>query len=150
MILDAAGQKETGKWTLMAALDAGEPLPLIGEAVFACCLSAVKGLLTGARIQKDGVFGSAPVTQGGLYTTIRHFLVFLTRFIRQPIFKQQLNRGCFRRIMNGRIIISSALIAPHRSFCRTSLPLRFFLGNTKSTFAIAQVCQNSLFFGCWK
>ena len=36
VILDAAGQKETGKWTLMAALDAGEPLPLIGEAVFAC------------------------------------------------------------------------------------------------------------------
>jgi 6-phosphogluconate dehydrogenase len=42
MILDAAGQKGTGKWTLMAALDAGEPLPLIGEAVFARCLSALK------------------------------------------------------------------------------------------------------------
>jgi 6-phosphogluconate dehydrogenase len=41
-ILDAAGQKGTGKWTLMAALDAGEPLPLIGEAVFARCLSALK------------------------------------------------------------------------------------------------------------
>ena len=42
MILDTAGQKGTGKWTLMAALDAGEPLPLIGEAVFARCLSALK------------------------------------------------------------------------------------------------------------
>ncbi len=42
MILDAAEQKGTGKWTLMAALDAGEPLPLIGEAVFARCLSALK------------------------------------------------------------------------------------------------------------
>jgi 6-phosphogluconate dehydrogenase len=41
-ILDAAGQKGTGKWTLIAALDAGEPLPLIGEAVFARCLSALK------------------------------------------------------------------------------------------------------------
>ncbi len=41
-ILDAARQKGTGKWTLMAALDAGEPLPLIGEAVFARCLSALK------------------------------------------------------------------------------------------------------------
>ena len=42
VILDAAGQKGTGKWTLIAALDAGEPLPLIGEAVFARCLSALK------------------------------------------------------------------------------------------------------------
>ncbi len=42
LILDAAGQKGTGKWTLMAALDAGEPLPLVGEAVFARCLSALK------------------------------------------------------------------------------------------------------------
>jgi len=42
MILDAAGQKGTGKWTLIAALDAGEPLPLVGEAVFARCLSALK------------------------------------------------------------------------------------------------------------
>jgi 6-phosphogluconate dehydrogenase len=41
-ILDAAGQKGTGKWTLEAALDAGEPLPLIGEAVFARALSALK------------------------------------------------------------------------------------------------------------
>ncbi len=41
-ILDAAGQKGTGKWTLIAALDAGEPLTLIGEAVFARCLSALK------------------------------------------------------------------------------------------------------------
>ncbi len=41
-ILDTAGQKGTGKWTAIAALDAGEPLTLIGEAVFARCLSAVK------------------------------------------------------------------------------------------------------------
>ncbi len=39
-ILDTAGQKGTGKWTVHAALDAGVPLPLIGEAVFARCLSA--------------------------------------------------------------------------------------------------------------
>lgn len=42
LILDAAGQKGTGKWTAMAALDAGQPLTLIGEAVFARCLSALK------------------------------------------------------------------------------------------------------------
>jgi 6-phosphogluconate dehydrogenase len=41
-ILDAAGQKGTGKWTVVAALDTGMPLTLISEAVFARCLSALK------------------------------------------------------------------------------------------------------------
>ena len=41
-ILDTAGQKGTGKWTAIAALDEGMPLTLIGEAAFARCLSAIK------------------------------------------------------------------------------------------------------------
>ncbi len=41
-ILDAAGQKGTGKWTGIAALEEGVPLTLISEAVFARCLSARK------------------------------------------------------------------------------------------------------------
>jgi 6-phosphogluconate dehydrogenase len=41
-ILDTAGQKGTGKWTAVSALDLGIPLTLIGEAVFSRCLSAVK------------------------------------------------------------------------------------------------------------
>ncbi len=41
-ILDRAGQKGTGKWTGIAALDEGVPLTLISEAVFARCLSAQK------------------------------------------------------------------------------------------------------------
>ena len=42
LILDTAGQKGTGKWTAISALDLGQPLTLIGEAVFARCLSALK------------------------------------------------------------------------------------------------------------
>ncbi|GAC13067.1 decarboxylating NADP(+)-dependent phosphogluconate dehydrogenase [Aliiglaciecola lipolytica] len=42
-ILDTAGQKGTGKWTGITALHLGVPLTLIGEAVFARCLSAIKG-----------------------------------------------------------------------------------------------------------
>jgi 6-phosphogluconate dehydrogenase len=42
LILDTAGQKGTGKWTAVAALDSGQPLTLIGEAVFGRCLSALK------------------------------------------------------------------------------------------------------------
>ena len=41
-ILDVASQKGTGKWTAITALEEGTPLTLIGEAVFARCLSAIK------------------------------------------------------------------------------------------------------------
>jgi 6-phosphogluconate dehydrogenase len=42
MVLDAAGQKGTGKWTSVNALDMGIPANAIAEAVFARCLSALK------------------------------------------------------------------------------------------------------------
>jgi len=42
VVMDAAGQKGTGKWTSVNALDMGVPAPTIAEAVFARCLSAVK------------------------------------------------------------------------------------------------------------
>jgi 6-phosphogluconate dehydrogenase len=41
-ILDVAGQKGTGKWTVINALELGQPLTLIAEAVFARCLSSLK------------------------------------------------------------------------------------------------------------
>ncbi|WP_027472922.1 decarboxylating NADP(+)-dependent phosphogluconate dehydrogenase [Saccharicrinis fermentans] len=53
-ILDAAGQKGTGKWTGISALDLGVPLTLIGEAVFARCLSAQKE----ERVEAAKVLGS--------------------------------------------------------------------------------------------
>ncbi|MFN7250722.1 MAG: NADP-dependent phosphogluconate dehydrogenase [Anaerobacillus sp.] len=42
VILDTAGQKGTGKWTSVSALDLGVPLPIITESVFARFLSAIK------------------------------------------------------------------------------------------------------------
>jgi 6-phosphogluconate dehydrogenase len=60
-ILDTAGQKGTGKWTSVSSLDLGMPLTLIGEAVYARCLSAMKEervaaskILTGPKITLDG------------------------------------------------------------------------------------------------
>src|SRR3984885_15097234 len=60
-ILDAAGQKGTGKWTAISALDLGQPVTLIGESVFARCLSALKDervaaakVLKGPRKRKVG------------------------------------------------------------------------------------------------
>ena len=41
-ILDTAGQKGTGKWTVISSMEQGVSLTLIGEAVFARCLSAIK------------------------------------------------------------------------------------------------------------
>jgi 6-phosphogluconate dehydrogenase len=54
-ILDAAGQKGTGKWTGISALELGVPLTLIGEAVFARCLSAIKD----ERMRADTLLSSS-------------------------------------------------------------------------------------------
>ena len=61
LILDAAGQKGTGKWTVVSALDTGTPLTLIGEAVFARCLSSQKDerveaakVLSGPKTKYEG------------------------------------------------------------------------------------------------
>jgi 6-phosphogluconate dehydrogenase len=60
-ILDTAGQKGTGKWTSVSSLDLGMPVTLIGEAVYARCLSAMKearveasGILHGPKTKVDG------------------------------------------------------------------------------------------------
>jgi len=55
-ILDAAGQKGTGKWTAISALDYGMPVTLIGESVFARCLSALKD----ERVRASAVLTGPP------------------------------------------------------------------------------------------
>ena len=59
IVLDTAGQKGTGKWTSVNALDMGVPAPTIAESVFARCLSAIKEervaaskVLKGPKIKK--------------------------------------------------------------------------------------------------
>ncbi|XP_063632921.1 6-phosphogluconate dehydrogenase, decarboxylating isoform X1 [Cydia splendana] len=54
-IRDCAGQKGTGKWTGISALEYGVPVTLIGEAVFARCLSALKE----ERVKASGVLPGA-------------------------------------------------------------------------------------------
>ena len=55
-ILDTAGQKGTGKWTGISALDLGVPLTLIGESVFARVLSSLKD----ERVRAAAILGPAP------------------------------------------------------------------------------------------
>ncbi|MEE9293436.1 MAG: decarboxylating NADP(+)-dependent phosphogluconate dehydrogenase [Phycisphaerae bacterium] len=70
-ILDAAGQKGTGKWTALAALDAGQPLTLIAEAVFARCLSALKE----ERVAAAKVLHGPSTTLVREYTLVRESLL---------------------------------------------------------------------------
>ncbi|MGD0731017.1 MAG: decarboxylating NADP(+)-dependent phosphogluconate dehydrogenase [Terracidiphilus sp.] len=58
-ILDTAGQKGTGKWTVFSALDLGQPVTLIGESVFARCLSALKEERVAASKILDGPAGKS-------------------------------------------------------------------------------------------
>ncbi|MDT8281266.1 MAG: decarboxylating NADP(+)-dependent phosphogluconate dehydrogenase [Gammaproteobacteria bacterium] len=55
-ILDTAGQKGTGKWTGISALDLGVPLTLIGESVFARVLSSLKD----ERVTASAILGPRP------------------------------------------------------------------------------------------
>jgi len=67
-ILDTAGQKGTGKWTGINALDLGIPLTLIGESVFARCLSALKDERVKAAQRLPKVI---PVFNGDKQATIK-------------------------------------------------------------------------------
>ena len=60
-ILDTAGQKGTGKWTSDSSLELGVPVTLIGEAVFARCLSAMKE----ARVAASKILSGPPFQFSG-------------------------------------------------------------------------------------
>ena len=60
-ILDIAGQKGTGKWTGIAAMELGAPITLIGEAVFGRCLSAAKA----ERVRASRIFSGPRPFFGG-------------------------------------------------------------------------------------
>jgi 6-phosphogluconate dehydrogenase len=62
-ILDAAGQKGTGKWTVISALDLAQPVTLIGESVFARCLSALKEARVAAATVLHGPRSGGPTVE---------------------------------------------------------------------------------------
>ena len=119
-ILDTAGQKGTGKWTGVAALDLGIPLTLIGEAVFARCLSAIKEervkaskILTGPTVRfngdktkflldlKDAVYASKIVSYAQGYSLMR---------AAAKEYKWNLNYGGIALMWRGGCIIRSAFL----------------------------------------
>lgn len=119
-ILDVAGQKGTGKWTINTALDLGMPVTLIGEAVFARCLSAIKE----ERIEASRSLQGPNLKFGGdaqeFIDSIRHGL-YASKIIsyaqgfmmmRQAAkeFKWKLNYGAVALMWRGGCIIRSRFL----------------------------------------
>jgi 6-phosphogluconate dehydrogenase len=119
-ILDTAGQKGTGKWTAVSALDHGIALTLIAEAVFARCLSAVKServqaskVLHGPEREfkgdrkkfindlKDALYASKIVSYAQGYSLMR---------AAAGEFKWKLNYGGIALMWRGGCIIRSAFL----------------------------------------
>jgi len=120
-ILDTAGQKGTGKWTGVAALDLGIPLTLIGEAVFSRCLSAVKNerveaskilkgparSFTGDKVSfisdiKDALYASKIVSYAQGYALMK---------AAAEEYKWNLNYGGIALMWRGGCIIRSAFLS---------------------------------------
>ncbi len=76
-VLDAAGQKGTGKWTGINALDAGIPVTLIVEAVFARSLSALKDERVAAAAELKGPAGVSNARGGGIAPITQDRAAFL-------------------------------------------------------------------------
>ena len=120
-ILDTAGQKGTGKWTGVTALDLGIPLTLIGESVFSRCLSAQKDLrvkaskvitgptpsFTGDKVQliedlKMALFGAKIISYAQGYNLMMEAA---------KEYKWNLNYGGIALMWRGGCIIRSAFLA---------------------------------------
>jgi len=120
LILDVAGQKGTGKWTVMSAADMGVPLTMVGEAVFARCLSSLKEeritaskLFPGPQSQwkgdkhafinaiRDSVFASKLVSYAQGYILMR---------AAAAEFKWSLNYGGIALMWRGGCIIRSKFL----------------------------------------
>jgi len=77
VILDTAGQKGTGKWTVISASDLGIPVTLIAEAMFARCLSAIKDERVAASrlfANPAGPAAASPADRQALVNDIRDAL----------------------------------------------------------------------------
>jgi len=119
-ILDVAGQKGTGKWTVNAALDMGMPLTMIGEAVFARCLSAMKD----ERIEASKILPGPSISWKGdknkLINSIRDAVLaskmvsytqgYLLMSAAAKEFKWDLNYGGIALMWRGGCIIRSKFL----------------------------------------
>jgi 6-phosphogluconate dehydrogenase len=119
-ILDAAGQKGTGKWAVVNAMELGKPLELIATAVFERCLSSEKTLRVEAARQFPRTAGTKKydkekmlkAIQAALYASklVSYAQGFATLEEASARFKWQLNPAAIARIWRGGCIIRSAFL----------------------------------------
>lgn len=119
-ILDTAGQKGTGKWAGITALDLGIPLTLIGEAVFQRCLSSMKDervraskILQGPKIEFSGDKNQFIQDLGeALYASklISYAQGFILMRAAAKEYKWELNYGNIALVWRGGCIIRSAFL----------------------------------------
>jgi 6-phosphogluconate dehydrogenase len=120
-ILDAAGQKGTGKWTVISALDLAQPVTLIGESVFARCLSALKeARVAAARVLPGPPASRAAVAREPFIEAVRRALYcskivsYAQGFMLLAAAEQQhhwnLNKGGIALMWRGGCIIRSAFL----------------------------------------
>ncbi len=136
-ILDVAGQKGTGKWTVMTALDLGVPLTLIGEAVFARCLSALKDervaanlLLQGPSISFQGDSNEfIDYVRQALYASkiISYTQGFMLMQEAAKEYHWKLNCGAVALMWRGGCIIRSAFLAKIKEAFNANPNLRSLL-----------------------
>lgn len=120
VILDTAGQKGTGKWTSVNALDMGVPAPTIAEAVFARCLSAQKEERVAASKVLKGPSKTFEGDKAAIVEAIRDALYcskicsyaqgFQLMREAQKEYDWQLNFGEIARIWRGGCIIRAAFL----------------------------------------
>jgi len=120
LILDAAGQKGTGKWTVVSALDDGTPLTLISEAVFARCLSAAKAERVEAAKQIKPDVGAFTGDRQAFVNDLRQAL-FASKIVSYAqgyelmraaakTYRWHLNNGGIALVWRGGCIIRSAFL----------------------------------------
>ena len=121
IVLDTAGQKGTGKWTSVNALDMGTPAPTVAEAVFARCLSAVKHERVAAeKILKGPEVGPFNGDKAEMVEAIREALYaskicsyaqgFQLMAYAQEEYNWTLNFGEIAQIFRGGCIIRAAFL----------------------------------------
>lgn len=121
-VLDTAGQKGTGKWTSVNALDMGVPTPTIAEAVFARCISALKEeRVHAAKILNHSQQTNPPVEDKDAFIQAVHDALYCSKICSyaqgfqlmreaQKEYNWQLNFGAIAQIFRGGCIIRAAFL----------------------------------------
>ncbi|HXF28666.1 MAG TPA: decarboxylating NADP(+)-dependent phosphogluconate dehydrogenase, partial [Chlamydiales bacterium] len=136
-ILDVAGQKGTGRWTAVNALDLGQPLTLIGEAVFARILSSLKE----ERLQASTILGAmiTPITgdkkafltalEGALYASkmVSYAQGFMLMRQAAKEYHWKMNFGSIALMWRGGCIIRSGFLTKIKEAYDTSSDLASLL-----------------------